>query len=101
MKMNQGGNTLRKKKQLFEKLHLVTSLIIILLCFFILQNLSAREYLFPFVFLLASAQNFISVFEKRFVRNRSKKQNVAIYLQMIFAGALFVLAILAGFATWR
>ena len=83
-----------------DTMHIVIGIAVVIMAAFSFVNPEEYMFFFPVIFLLAA---FLNLATGKYKMNRSKrdhKKKVAAAIQMVFGGALVILAVISAISIW-
>ncbi len=82
-------------------IHIVIGFLVVLLAVIVFLNPEGRQFLLPFIFLLAGVLYICNGVHKYRLSGRDKKKKAWAVAQFVLAGILLVITVISAVSLWR
>lgn len=97
---NESRRKVRGTTMALDTMHIVIGIAVVIMAAISFVNPEEYMFFFPVIFLLAAFLNLVTGNYKRKRSKRNQKQKISAVCQMVFGGALFVLAVISAVSIW-
>jgi len=100
MAINERRRKVRGESVALDIMHIVIGIAVVIMAVISFVNPNDYRFLFPIIFFLAAILNLATGKYRMLRSKRDQKKKIAAFLQMVFGGALVVLAVISAVSLW-
>lgn len=97
---NERRRKVRGESMALDMLHIVIGIAVVIMAAISFVNPEEYRFFFPVIFFLAAVLNLATGKYRMLRSKRDQKKKAAAFVQMLFGGALVVLAVISAVSIW-